>query len=175
MKKTQYNRELITLTGSKSQLCLLIDDSAQIVHWGAPVQAINQTAMAALERAIPYGRLDVDVPITLTPELARGVFSSPGLEGHRDGLDWAPAFVVTHVAQNENHVQITSLDKIAQLQLVSEIALEEDVLKVRHTLTNLLPKTYWVQRFANTLPLPERAKELMTFYGRWVNEFQTCR
>ncbi|MGL4826529.1 MAG: alpha-galactosidase [Vibrionaceae bacterium] len=175
MKNTQNIPELITLTGSKSQLILRIDHSAQIVHWGAPVQQVSHMAATALERAIPYGRLDVDVPMTLSPELARGVFSSPGLEGHREGLDWAPAFVVTHVEQKHNSVRITSVDEIAQLQLVSEIALAEDVLKVRHSLTNLHQKAYWVQRFANTLPLPERAKELLTFYGRWVNEFQTCR
>lgn len=47
-----------------------------------------------------------------------------------------------------------------------------DVVQVRHTLTNLQQGHYSVNRLACTLPLPERAKELLTYYGRWVNEFQ---
>ena len=34
---------------------------------------------------------------------------------------------------------------------------------------------YQVDRFAVTLPLPERADELLAFHGRWVREFQPHR
>jgi alpha-galactosidase len=49
------------------------------------------------------------------------------------------------------------------------------VVKTRHTLTNTKEGVYQVNRLANTLPLPARANELMTYYGRWVHEFQTVR
>lgn len=48
-------------------------------------------------------------------------------------------------------------------------------MQTRCTLTNIRAGVYQVNRFANTLPLPVRVNELMTYYGRWVHEFQTVR
>ncbi|WP_173424683.1 alpha-galactosidase [Photobacterium sanctipauli] len=170
-------KQVIALSGQHSQLLIKVGEAPEICYWGKPVSGDVSQFINALSRPVPYGRLDKDVPMTLSPELARGLFSSPGLEGHRDGKDWAPAFAVIDIDQcADNGLALTAEDTVAGLRLVTELNLDQhDVVKVRHTLINTKAGVYQVNRFANTLPLPERANELMTYYGRWVHEFQTVR
>lgn len=170
------NKTQIELSGEQTQIIVELGEYAEILHWGQKVSSNLEGCRVALHRPVPYGRLDSDVAMTLHPELGRGVFSSPGVEGHRDGQDWAPVFVISHIAQNKDGIVIESEDTIAGLLLQTELMLDKnDVVKTRHTLTNKKAGVYHVNRFANTLPLPARAKELMTYYGRWVHEFQTVR
>lgn len=169
-------KQRITLTGTETQLMIELGEYAEILHWGPKVNADMARSRIALQRPVPYGRLDNDVAMTLQPELGRGVFSSPGVEGHRNGQDWAPVFNITNIAQSGNGVLITSTDPRAGLALQTELQLDaHDVVKTRHTLTNLNAGEYQVNRLATTLPLPARANELLTYYGRWVHEFQTVR
>lgn len=170
------NKTQIELSGEQTQIIVELGEYAEILHWGQKVSSNLEGCRVALHRPVPYGRLDSDVAMTLHPELGRGVFSSPGVEGHRDGQDWAPVFVISDIAQNKDGIVIESEDTIAGLLLQTELMLDKnDVVKTRHTLTNKKAGVYHVNRFANTLPLPARAKELMTYYGRWVHEFQTVR
>jgi alpha-galactosidase len=170
------DKTLVELTGKQTQLIVELGDYAEILHWGKKVSGDYKEYRRALHRPVPYGRLDNDVSMTLSPELGRGLFSSPGVEGHRNGQDWAPVFVIRHVEENQNGIVVESEDTIAGLQLKTELLLDDnDVVKTRHTLTNTKEGVYQVNRLANTLPLPARANELMTYYGRWVHEFQTVR
>lgn len=170
------NKSLVEITGKDSQLIVELGDFAEILHWGVPVRGDLTNFRVSLQRPVPYGRLDNDVAMSLSPELGRGVFSSPALEGHRDGLDWAPVFFITDIQQTPSSLVIESEDVRAGLRLTTELCLDKhDVVKSRHTLTNVKAGLYQVNRLANTLPLPARANELMTYYGRWVHEFQTVR
>ncbi|WP_210437352.1 glycoside hydrolase family 36 N-terminal domain-containing protein, partial [Escherichia coli] len=49
------------------------------------------------------------------------------------------------------------------------------VLSVRHGVTNLRASPWQVDRLAVTLPVAERAREVMAFHGRWIREFQPHR
>ncbi|EIT7024882.1 alpha-galactosidase [Vibrio vulnificus] len=170
------NKTVIELSGRETQLMVELGEYAEILHWGNKIQGKLESARVALHRPVPYGRLDTDVAMTLHPELGRGVFSSPGVEGHRDGQDWAPVFVISHIEYGQGSIIIQSEDAIAGLRLTTELMLDlHDVVKTRHTLTNIKAGLYQVNRLANTLPLPARANELMTYYGRWVHEFQMVR
>ncbi|EGQ8078099.1 alpha-galactosidase [Vibrio vulnificus] len=170
------NKTVIELSGRETQLMVELGEYAEILHWGNKIQGKLESARVALHRPVPYGRLDTDVAMTLHPELGRGVFSSPGVEGHRDGQDWAPVFVISHIEHGQGSIIIQSEDAIAGLRLTTELMLDlHDVVKTRHTLTNIKAGLYQVNRLANTLPLPARANELMTYYGRWVHEFQMVR
>ncbi|CAE6948880.1 COG3345 Alpha-galactosidase [Vibrio sp. B1REV9] len=170
------DKALIELAGQQTQLIVELGEYAEILHWGQKVSGDLERYRLALQRPVPYGRLDADVSMTLHPELGRGVFSSPGVEGHRNGQDWAPVFVITDIQQTKDSLVIASEDTIAGLHLTTELKLDaHDVVKTRHTLTNAKSGVYQVNRLANTLPLPARANELMTYYGRWVHEFQTVR
>ncbi|MFK9842478.1 glycoside hydrolase family 36 N-terminal domain-containing protein, partial [Escherichia coli] len=67
-------------------------------------------------------------------------------------------------------------DPQAGLRLQSEIALDASgVLSVRHGVTNLRASPWQVDRLAVTLPVAERAREVMAFHGRWIREFQPHR
>ena len=170
------DKTLIDISGQHTQLLIELGDYAEVLHWGPKVSGHLEAYRVALQRPVPYGRLDSDVPMTLHPELGRGVFSSPGVEGHRDGQDWAPVFTISHIERSKDGVVIKSEDKTAGLCLYTELKLDNnDVVKTRHTLTNNKSGVYQVNRLANTLPLPARATEIMAYYGRWVHEFQTTR
>ncbi|MGR5266401.1 alpha-galactosidase [Vibrio astriarenae] len=170
------DKVLYSLTGNKTQLIVEVGEYAEILHWGQPVNGDLSIARQALHRPVPYGRLDVDVPVTLTPELGRGSFGSPALEGHRAGQDWAPVMKVAKVEQSEFGLKFYCEDTLAGLEIISELYLDQhDVIKTRQTLRNIGRGAYQVARLANTLPLPGRVSELMTYHGRWVYEFQTSR
>lgn len=170
------DKTLIKLTGKQTQLIIELGEFAEILHWGKKISGDLHNARPSLLRPVPYGRLDKDVAVSLTPELGRGAFGSPALEGHRNGQHWAPVFTISNIKHHHSELTIESVDSIAGLKLTTELLLDEhDVIKTRQTLTNTAEGIYQVNRLANTLPLPERATELMTYYGRWVHEFQTQR
>lgn len=122
--------------------------------------------------AVPNSRIDVHVPFTLCPEEGLGNFSTPGLEGHRNGKDWSPVFVTKDVKNSDNQITIISEDSIAKLRLTSQFILDDcGVLQCQNSLTNLGEEPYSVNRLSITLPIPERAQELMAFSGRWIKEF----
>ncbi|POF60578.1 alpha-galactosidase, partial [Vibrio vulnificus] len=132
------NKTVVELSGRETQLMVELGEYAEILHWGNKVQGELESARVALHRPVPYGRLDSDVSMTLHPELGRGVFSSPGVEGHREGQDWAPVFVISHVEHSQGSIVIQSEDAIAGLRLTTELMLDmHDVVKTRHTLTNI--------------------------------------
>ena len=149
---------------------------AEILYWGPHLQHFSSQDVAMLARPVANGRLDVDSPVTLMAELGHGLFGSPGIEGHRQGLDGSPVFKTTQVQQGVNTLTITAEDECAGLRLTSELALDASgVLVVRHGLTNLKAIPWQVDRFAVTLPVAERAQEVMAFHGRWIREFQPHR
>ncbi|MGL5040863.1 MAG: glycoside hydrolase family 36 N-terminal domain-containing protein, partial [Aeromonas sp.] len=170
-------KHIITLSGKHTDLLINLEQGAELIHWGKKLHQHQPTQSQALVRAVPYGRLDVDVPLTLFPDAGRGVFSSPALEGHRNGQDWSPVFSLIEIDPQPHSLRLISQDKAAHLTLTSELRLDpdSDVLSIRHTLRNDGAEPFTVNRLATTLPLPARANECLSFYGRWVNEFQQHR
>lgn len=145
---------------------------AEICYFGKRLQNLNINSIDMINPAIPNSRLDIDVPFTLCPEEGLGNFSTPGLEGHRNGKDWSPVFITKEVKKNNNNITIISEDDIAKLRLTSQLILDESgVLQCQNSLTNLAEQPYQVNRLSVTLPIPERAQELMAFNGRWIKEF----
>lgn len=145
---------------------------AEICYFGKRLQNLNINSIDMLNPAVPNSRLDIDVPFTLCPEEGLGNFSSPGLEGHRNGKDWSPVFITKEVKKDNNNITIISEDDIAKLRLTSQLILDESgVLQCQNSLTNLAEQPYQVNRLSVTLPIPERAQELMAFNGRWIKEF----
>lgn len=165
------------LSSDSTDLILRCTPFAEILYWGPRLPAFCEADLATLSRPVPNGRLDVDVPLTLAAENGRGLFGSPGVEGHRDGLDWSPVFTTRRVEPQEQGVTLVAEDEQAGLRLTSELLLdpESGVLRARNTLTNLRGGPWQVNRLAVTLPLPQQAAEVMAFHGRWVKEFQPHR
>src|SRR5690606_33734875 len=97
---------------------------AEILYWGPHLQHFSPQDAATLERPVANGRLDVDSPVTLMAEPGHGLFGSPGIEGHRQGLDGSPVFSTTDVQQQGQTLTITAEDEHAGLRLTSELALD---------------------------------------------------
>ncbi|OCG20565.1 alpha-galactosidase [Gilliamella sp. App4-10] len=145
---------------------------AELCYFGKRLHNLQPKAVEMLLPAVPNSRIDTNVPFTLCPEEGLGNFSTPGLEGHRNGKDWSPVFVTKDVINTDNNITIISEDSIAKLRLTSYFILDKSgVLQCQNTLTNLGNEPYQVNRFSVTLPIPERAQELMAFSGRWIKEF----
>ena len=160
------------LTNHDIDIILRTQPYAELCYFGKRLQKITTDAIDMLIPAVPNARIDIDVPFTLCPEEGVGNFSTPGLEGHRNGKDWSPVFVTQKVTKKKNDITIISEDNIAQLRLTSKLILDETgVLQCQNSLTNLADEPYQVNRLSVTLPIPERALELMAFSGRWIKEF----
>lgn len=160
------------LTNHDIDIILRTQPYAELCYFGKRLQKITTDAIDMLIPAVPNSRIDIDVPFTLCPEEGVGNFSTPGIEGHRNGKDWSPVFVTQKVTKKKNDITIISEDNIAQLRLTSKLILDETgVLQCQNSLTNLGDEPYQVNRLSVTLPIPERALELMAFSGRWIKEF----
>jgi len=169
--------EIIHLTSKHCSLIIKLDRAPEILHWGAKINQIDSELLLSTERPISQARLDVDIPLTLCPETGSGQFNAPGIEGHRDGKDWAPVFNLVDKQVSSQAVSFSLQDTAAQLQLDIELQLDfdSDVIQKRLTVTNLGESEYQLTKLASTLPVPNYANELMSFYGRWTREFQTHR
>ncbi|CAG9295307.1 alpha-galactosidase [Celerinatantimonas diazotrophica] len=175
-------QEFVQLNSSSASLVIALTPVAEIVHWGKRLAPLTETQWSAFvgsqRRAIANARLDQDVPLTLCPELGRGSFGSPGIEGHRDGEHSMPRFEPVLVHQDDAHqVSIVCEDALAALRLVVQFQLDasSNVLRQKMTLTNLGETPYQLQKLALTLPVPARANCLESYYGRWSREFQAHR
>ncbi|MBH3283886.1 alpha-galactosidase [Serratia marcescens] len=167
---------LIHLQSAGTDVVIKIFPCTEIVYWGQHLSNFSQQDVESILRPVANGRLDVDSPVTLMAELGHGLFGTPGIEGHRRGKDASPIFTTTDVRQEGQTLTIESEDRQAGLRLRSEFVLNASgILSLRHGLTNMGVATWQVDRLAVTLPVPERAREVMAFHGRWAREFQPHR
>ncbi len=167
---------LIHLQSAGADIVIKTRPFAEIVYWGPHLSHFSPQDADSLTRPVANGRLDVDSPVTLMAELGHGLFGAPGIEGHRQGLDASPLFTTSEVRHEGQTLTLVSEDPQAGLRLQSEIALDASgVLSVRHGVTNLRASPWQVDRLAVTLPVAERAREVMAFHGRWIREFQPHR
>ena len=60
----------------------------EMIYWGKslPKNCDLTPLLSSLNRPVPQGRIDTDTVLSLCPEHARGLFTSPGLEGCRNGM-----------------------------------------------------------------------------------------
>lgn len=168
---------IVRLQSLTTDVVLRCHPRTEILYWGPHLAHFCADDLVSLQRPVANGRLDIDTPITLAAEVGTGLFGSPGLEGHRQGLDAFPVFDTESVTELEDGVLITALDSVAGLRLTSELTLhpQTGILQVRHGLTNLRSAPWQLHRFAVTLPVPSQAVEVMAFHGRWIREFQPHR
>lgn len=168
---------ILRLTSQQNDLIINACQNPQILYWGEKLTHFEPSNTWLAYSGVTNGGLDIDVPVSLASENGRGYFESSSVEGHRNGLDSMPVFKLCKVAQENNRLIIRQVDEISGLEFISEFELDEQtsVLKTRNKLKNLKAGEYNVDRLAVTLPLPEFADEVCTFYGRWVREFQPNR
>ena len=169
--------DILRLSSNQNDLIIRASSNPQILYWGEKLSCFEPDSASLSDSGVTNGGLDIDVPVSLAAENGRGYFESSSVEGHRDGLDPMPVFNLCKIKQKNDRLIIHQKDEIAGLEFISEFVLDEktSVLKTRNRLRNLKAGVYTVDRLAVTLPLPEFADEVCTFYGRWVREFQPHR
>ncbi|MFM2481698.1 alpha-galactosidase [Celerinatantimonas sp. YJH-8] len=170
-------KSIVRLQSQSNDIVIRCAPRAEIIYWGPHLTHFQENDIESLIRPIANGRLDVDTPITLAAENGSGLFGSPGLEGHRHGQDAFPIFTTQSISHHQQRLVIEATDEIAKLRFTSEFYLDPDtgVLQLRNGITNLTSQTWQLERLAVTLPIPERASEVMAFHGRWLREFQPHR
>lgn len=169
--------DILRLSSNQNDLIIRASSNPQILYWGEKLSRFEPDSASLSASGVTNGGLDIDVPVSLAAENGRGYFESSSVEGHREGLDSMPVFSLCKIEQKNDRLIIRQKDEIAGLEFISEFVLDEktSVLKTRNKLRNLKVGAYTVDRLAVTLPLPEFADEVCTFYGRWVREFQPHR
>jgi alpha-galactosidase len=149
-----------------------------VVHWGEDLGELSQDALAALAHAavpqIASNNVDVVVPVGVLPEHSAGWLGTPGLTGHRAGADFSTAFHVTSLERAGRSVTLTAEDAVAELELVIELELTATgLVRQRATVTSRAEADkapFSLSGVLLTLPVPERATELLDMTGRHLRE-----
>lgn len=164
-----------------------------IVHWGADIGAVTAEQAAAITLASrpPVANNNVDEPmrVALLPEHHLGWLGRPGLSGSRDGLGWSPKFATTSitvdgqsleatgtdgpqfVSSGPGQVEITAEDAVAELQLIVAFELTASgLIRAQARVTNTGAAGYGLEDLSIAFPVPQEAREILDFAGRWGKE-----
>jgi alpha-galactosidase len=147
-----------------------------IRHWGAPLAARDLDSMtAAAVLPIVAGAGDVAAPLSVVPEHGAGFTGRPGLAGHRaGGRAWAPRLQPETIVDIVDGIEVVAVDPVAGLRLTTRIRLDH-VLAVWIEIENAGDGRYHLDGLTVTLPVPDRAAQLLTVGGRWAGEMQVER
>lgn len=145
----------------------------EVLHWGADPGSVSAEALEALDaasvRQIPSSALDAVWPLTIVPTERDGWAGRPGLAGTSGGSPLLPGWTVTAVDADDRGFTLHA--EADGLGLVSALRFDGDgVLRVDHRIENAGASTLAVAALEATLPLAERATELLDFSGRWTRE-----
>ncbi|ASM56319.1 alpha-galactosidase (plasmid) [Pseudoalteromonas nigrifaciens] len=117
-----------------------------------------------------------EAPISLSPLLGEGFTGAPGLELINDSIAWSVGPQLKEVRQPLNStIEFLSVDTLRGIELLHSITLDNDtdVLSAHTVLTNLGDLPLNVNFCAApTFPLPDSINKIVSFEGRWANEFQ---
>ena len=148
-----------------------------VLHWGTDLgelTAADLTGLAVASRpAVGPSSIDTPLRLSLLPSLAEGWSGRPALTGFRTGagpVDVALTLVAVHPGA-DNTLTVDLTDAAASVQVTVELQLTvQGVLRVRHTLTNTGDTAFELGSLDVTLPVPDRAGELLDFTGLWSHE-----
>jgi alpha-galactosidase len=118
----------------------------------------------------------VEAPISLSPLMGEGFTGAPGIEVFNNNIAWSIGGQLASVTQpNANEVIFESIDNLRNLSVKHHLTLNphSDVLSATTELTNLgntIVNVNWCA--APTIPMPLHIDQIMSFEGRWSNEFQ---
>ena len=118
----------------------------------------------------------VEAPISLSPLMGEGFTGAPGIEIFDNNIAWSIGGTLTSVTQpSANQVIFESIDSLRNLSVKHHLTLDphSDVLSATTQLTNLgnnAVNVNWCA--APTIPMPLHIDQIMSFEGRWSNEFQ---
>jgi alpha-galactosidase len=164
-----------------SRHCSLVVDcrgnAPAILYWGSLLAVTTSPAMLALlaTRQELQACQPQDAPIAMSPEAAAGFMGSPGVQVHRNGLQWAVFTQICSVSATNDELVIVSRCQGSDIELTHCLRLHKatDVLTATTAITNTGTSPLWVDRCdAPCIPVPMHYNKIVGFTGRWANEFQ---
>ncbi|GAM69854.1 alpha-galactosidase [Vibrio sp. JCM 19236] len=74
---------LLQLNSQSTSLVIKLKLAPEILYWGGRLMEMSDPSslFKTQDRGVMQARLDVDVPVTLCPEIGRGSYGSSGIEG----------------------------------------------------------------------------------------------
>lgn len=152
----------------------------RLLYWGArlPDDTSIEALTLALSKPGPAGFLDEIPPLSLVPELGRGFHGEAGLLGQGGRRRWAGQFQCVRVeSPDAERLVFECRDELAALVLRVTVVLDTDtdLLALQAHLTNKGDEPFLLDHLGLSCPLPAQADELLTFHGRWIQEFLTKR
>lgn len=149
-----------------------------IIYWGKLLSKQTSTDMLTLlsTRQEAKCSLVIEAPISLSPLLGEGFTGAPGIEINNDDYAWSLGGELVDIIQaDENIVRFETRDTIRKIKVIHNLSLhhDTDVLSANTQMENLSDKSLTVNSCnAPTIPLTDKMNEIMSFEGRWSNEFQ---
>jgi alpha-galactosidase len=147
-----------------------------IVHWGADLGALDDADLAALaDASVPaVGPSSVDVPLRLSllPALAEGWSGQPAV-----ALAGAPGRGIPRQIATEREGDVLTIASAwGDAAITTRLALTpQGVLLVSHDIRNDGRDVLRVTDADVALPVPDRAREVLDFSGRWALEREPQR
>ncbi|WP_137845518.1 alpha-galactosidase [Microbacterium sp. 2FI] len=145
-----------------------------LLHWGRDLGDLDPADLEALAAsavpAVPPSSIDQALRLSLVPALADGWTGRPAIA--LDGVDGAPR----HVATTREGDVVTAVSRWADAVIATRIELTpQGVVLAGHTIRNEGEEPIAVTAAAVVLPIPDRAREVLDFSGRWSRERQPQR
>jgi len=117
----------------------------------------------------------VEAPISLSPSMGEGFTGGPGIELNNDTNAWSIGGKLKKIEQlNSQEVRFECFDEARKLTLSHILKLDEatNVISTSTALLNNSETAVGVNYCAApTIPMPDHITKLMSFEGRWSNEF----
>ncbi|WP_025159288.1 alpha-galactosidase [Leifsonia aquatica] len=159
-----------------SLLIRVSEGKPELIHWGADL-GTRLPHPDELVGPVPPSSFDAPVPQHLLPEAAAGWLATPGLRASRNGSATLPRLTIDSIERRgETAVVIAQSDSENALAVRTELLIEPSgLLRIRHALRNTAPQSLSVEELLVTLPLPDRAAEILDTTGRWCREGQPQR
>ena len=175
-KKTQF----VQLNSKKSSLIIKCekDKTPKIIYWGKRINETTSIEMIEVLNTRQEAKCSVvnEAPISLSPLLGEGFTGSPGIEISNHGNAWSLGGKLSKIDESEvNEITLECLDDIRNIKIIYCLKLDffSNVLSATTKLVNNSTENIMVNWCAApTIPIPNKFTKLISFEGRWSNEFQ---
>lgn len=144
-------------------------------HFGPRVTVGELFALGDTRTAASYS-LDEDVPFSLAPPAGMGWFGPASVRLHRNGHALTPVFDRSSVTATETFIHIVSTDPVAGAELEQRFEVSCGAFVCRTIVRNTGAAPFGVDWLSSAmLPLPDAAREIVSWRGRHNAELIECR
>lgn len=166
---------------NSEQTSLLIDcrfKEPTILYWGKLLSDKSSAVMFTELSTRQEAKCSVvtEAAISLSPSFGKGFTGAPGIEVFDEKSAWSLSGELTAIKQSgASNVVFESVDTIRNLKIIHYLELDykSNVLTASTELINMGNDNVSINWCAApTMPLPDNLTKIMSFEGRWSNEFQ---